>query len=72
MGIFRSAPLEACAEDAAAELDVATARPYKSARFATPRIDAANKPVPVAVRNSRRSMLDDLRWLFMRSPQRRR
>src|SRR5216683_4106234 len=64
MGIFRSAPLEVCA----GEFGTAP-RSEKFAPFAMLGIDAASRPVPVAVRNFLRSMLDDLRRLFMRSPQ---
>src|SRR6266852_2254755 len=70
IGIFRSEPLEACAEDAAAELGAASARPEKLSVCATVGIDAASRPVPVAARNSLRSILGDLRGLFMHSPQR--
>src|ERR1700674_872600 len=70
MGIFRSEPLAVCAEDAAAEPDAAPTGPEKLAPFATLGIDAASRPVPVVARNSLRSMLDDLRGFFMRSPQR--
>jgi hypothetical protein len=70
MGIFLSEPLAVCAEAAAAELDAAPADPEKLAPLATLGIDAASRPVPVAARNSLRSMLEDFRGLFMHSPQR--
>ena len=69
MGIFRSEPVEACAEPEAGELKAACDAD-KFAPLATFGMDAASRPVPVAARNDRRSMLDDLRELFMHSPQR--
>src|ERR1700730_3091826 len=68
MGILRSEPPEACAEEAVAELDTALARSEKFAPFATLGNDAASRPVPVVARHSLRSMPDDLREFFMRSP----
>jgi hypothetical protein len=69
MGILRIEPLDPCADAVAAELDAAPDRSEKFAAFATFGIDAARRPVPVVARNSLRSMLNDLRELFMRSPQ---
>src|SRR5258708_36501799 len=72
MGILRIEPWDSCGDDVAAELDAAPDRSEKFAALATFGIDAASRPVPVVARNSLRSMLDDLRGLFMRSPQRYR
>jgi hypothetical protein len=69
MGILRIEPRDSCADDVAAELDTAPDRSEKFAPLATFGIDAARRPVPVVARNSLRSMLNDLRELFMRSPQ---
>src|ERR1700694_1387242 len=69
MGIFLSEPVEACEEDKPEEVATPCDADIVSP-FATFGMDAASSPVPVAARNERRSMLDDLRELFMRSPRR--
>jgi hypothetical protein len=67
MGILRSEPPDACADDPAAlALTVEPAETFVP--LATLGIEAASSPVPVAARNSRRSMLDALRGFFMPSP----
>src|SRR6266404_1402689 len=70
MGILRNELPEACAEDVTAELDSTLAPSEKFAPCATLGNDAASRPVPVAARNSLRSMRDDSCEFFMRSPQR--
>src|ERR1700740_726399 len=70
MGILRNELPEACAEDVTAELDSTLDPSETFAPFATLGNVAASRPVPVAARNSLRSMRDDSRRFFTRSTPR--
>src|ERR1700686_4260613 len=69
MGILRNEPPEFCAERDEAELAFPPAPSGTPVAPASAGTDTPNKPLPVAARNSRRSMFGNLRGVFMRSPQ---
>src|ERR1700747_1312728 len=69
MGILRFALLPDCATEDSAERGDGLPRPESLVLLASAGIAAANRPLPVAARNFRRSMPPDWRLLFIGVPR---